>query len=129
LLGKNVTTLAWSGDPSLPDSDIYQQGVFEGGFWVNSNYTQGLTDHLLENMVRVFTYKMVNFALIDSGCFIVFVPYGTSVKGLDGNTIQGGVDENWCKTNLKNKDHLGTLTLCDAGGGMARIINPQGITG
>ena len=37
--------------------------------------------------------------------------------------ISGGIDEDWCNANLKDKKNLGTLTICNAPGGMARIFN------
>ena len=70
-----------------------------------------------------------SFAWIDSGCFTMFVPYGVSVKGLDGNVIEGGINQQWCQSQLKNNDHLGVLTICDAPNGMARLVNGDALSG
>lgn len=57
---------------------------------------------------------------------IFFVPYNTQVKDTNGNIIPG-IDQNYCQTQLKVKDNMGTLTICDAPGGMARIVNTGAI--
>lgn len=95
VLGTNASVAAWTGTGIAADSDIVRDGYFGQGVWVDSDYTVGLEDHLLQRFIRIFTYKAINFAWIDSGCFIVYVPYGTAVKGLDGNVIEGGVDQRW----------------------------------
>lgn len=63
-----------------------------------------------------------SFAWIDSGVFIMYVPYGTSIKDPNGNIISR-IDQPWCESNLKDESYLGTLMICDAPGGMARIYN------
>lgn len=64
-----------------------------------------------------------SFALIDSGCFIMYVPYNTAIKDTDGNIQEAGINQDYCNSKLKVTDDMGTLTVCDAPGGMARIIN------
>ncbi|KAF6222022.1 hypothetical protein HO133_001990 [Letharia lupina] len=97
--------------------------LFTGGFWVQSDYTQGLETGILDNFVKIFTYKAINFAWIDSGVFIMYVPYGVAIKDTNGNVQQQGIDQDYCQSSLKDTDNLGTLTICDAPGGMARIFN------
>ena len=53
----------------------------------------------------------------------MYVPYGQPIKDTSGNIQQNGIDQNYCETNLKVNDDIGNLTVCDAPGGMARIIN------
>jgi len=95
IIGTNASVVAWTGSGVASDPDVVRDGYFGGGVWVNSDYTVGLEHNLLQRFIRIFTYKAINFAWIDSGCFIIYVPYGRSVKGTDGNVIEGGVDEHW----------------------------------
>ena len=120
-IGPDSTQDEWTGSPYA--SSGLQHGIFGDGYFANSDFSQGMTDQLLEKMIRIFTYKSINFAWVDSGVFIIYVPYGRPVKGTDGKMISGGIDENWCNASLKDKENLGTLTICNAPGGMARIFN------
>ena len=95
ILGKNASVVAWTGADIVDNPQFAKDGFFGGGIWVNSDYTIGLESNLLQNFIRVFTYKAINFAWIDSGCFIIYVPYGRSIKGTDGKVIEGGIDEHW----------------------------------
>ena len=95
ILGTNASMTAWTGTGVATDPDIVRDGYFGAGAFVDSDYTIGLEQNLLQNFIRVFTYKAINFAWIDSGCFVMYVPYGRSVKGLDGNVIEGGIDQHW----------------------------------
>ena len=52
----------------------------------------------------------------------MYVPYGESIKDTNGNVQPQGIDQNYCETQLKDPS-IGTLTICDAPGGMARIFN------
>ena len=52
VIGNNATSIGWAGSGS-------DQGFFGSGFWVDSDYTQGLSDSLLENFVKIFTYKAI----------------------------------------------------------------------
>ena len=119
-IGSDSTADGWVGSPNAPTN--MQQGYFGSGYWVDSDHTQNLSDDLLDNLVRIFTYKAINFALVDSGNFIMYVPYNTPLKDVNGNMIDG-IDQNYCETQLKIQDDIGNLTVCDAPGGMARIIN------
>lgn len=120
-IGPDSTQVEWIGS-QFASSGI-QHGIFGDGYFANSDFSQGMTSHLLEKMIRIFTYKSINFAWVDSGVFIIYVPYGRPVKGINGKMISGGIDENWCNENLKDKKNLGKLTICNAPGGMARIFN------
>lgn len=120
-IGPASSQVEWTGSPYAPSN--MQHGIFGGGYFSNSDFSQSLTNQLLQKMIRIFTYKSINFAWVDSGVFIIYVPYGRPIKGTNGKMISGGIDENWCNTNLKNKKDLGTLTICNAPGGMARIFN------
>ena len=120
-IGPDSTQDEWTGSPYAP-SDL-RHGIFGDGYFANSDFSQGMTNQLLEKMIRIFTYKSINFAWVDSGVFIIYVPYGRPVKGTNGKMISGGIDENWCNANLQDKKNLGTLTICNAPGGMARIFN------
>ena len=53
----------------------------------------------------------------------MYVPYGVAIKDTGGNVQQQGIDQGYCLNSLKDTDNLGTLTICDAPGGMARIFN------
>lgn len=53
----------------------------------------------------------------------MYVPYGVAVKDAGGNVQQQGIDQGYCLNSLKDSDNLGTLTICDAPRGMARIFN------
>ncbi|CAF9943558.1 MAG: hypothetical protein ALECFALPRED_000655 [Alectoria fallacina] len=97
--------------------------LFTDGFWVQSDYTQGLETGILDNFNRIFTYKANNLTWVDSGVFIMYVPYGVAVKDAGGNVQQQGIDQGYCLNSLKDSDNLGTLTICDAPRGMARIFN------
>ena len=121
-IGPDSTQVEWTGSP-YASSGLEYHGIFGDGYFANSDFSQGMTSHLLEKMIRIFTYKSINFAWVDSGVFIIYVPYGRPVKGTDGKMISGGIDENWCNANLKDKENLGKLTICNAPGGMARIFN------
>ena len=155
ILGSNASITAWTGTGIATDPDIVRDGYFGAGAFVDSDYTLGLDKNLLQNFIRVFTYKAINFAWIDSGCFVMYVPYGRSVMGLDGKVIEGGINETWlvhrlpqslsflfssslpltrkasyrCQTQLNKTDHLGILTICDAPNGMARVINSDTLRG
>ena len=120
-IGPDSTQVEWTGSPYA--SSGLQHGIFGDGYFANSDFSQGMTSQLLEKMIRIFTYKSINFAWVDSGVFIIYVPYGRPVKGTNGKMISGGIDENWCNANLKDKKNLGKLTICNAPGGMARIFN------
>lgn len=95
VLGANASVIAWTGTGVATDPDILRDGYFGQGLWVNSDYTIGLENNLLQRFIRIFTYKAINFAWIDSGAFVIYVPYGKAVKGTDGKVIEGGVDQKW----------------------------------
>lgn len=118
-IGVNATADVWAGSPSA---------YFASGLWVDSDHTQDLATNLLEDFIRIFTYKVINFAFQDSGCFIIYVPYGVAVFDVNGNMFEDGIDQAYCETKLQNKDQLGILTVCDAPGGMARIVNAAGVS-
>ena len=65
---------------------------------------------------------------MDSGCFIIYVPYGKPIKDTSGNVQQNGINQDYCEKKLKVSDNIGTLTVCDAPDGMARIINGGAIS-
>ena len=117
-IGPDATSESWAGSDSA---------YFATGLWVDSDHTQGLSTNLLESFVRIFTYKVINFALTDSGCFVIYVPYGVAVKDANGNMMEDGIDANYCQTKMSNNDQMGILTVCDAPGGMARIVNTGAI--
>ena len=118
-IGINATADLWAGSDAA---------YFASGLWVDSDHSQDLATNLLNEFIRIFTYKVINFAFKDSGCFIIYVPYGVAVKDVNGDLLENGINQTYCKTKLQNKDHLGNLTICDAPGGMARIINAGNIT-
>ena len=120
-IGPDSTTDEWIGSPYA--AAVMQHGIFGDGYFANSDFSQDMTNQLLNNMIRIFIYKSINYAWVDSGVFVIYVPYGRPVKGTDGKMIAGGIDENWCQTQLKDKSSLGTLTNCNVPGGMARIFN------
>lgn len=53
----------------------------------------------------------------------MYVPYNVPIMDTSGNVQQQGIDQDFCSNNLKYTDNLGTLTICDAPGGMATIFN------
>ena len=59
ILGQNASALAWTGTGLATDPDIVRDGYFGGGTWVNSDYTLGLEKNLLQNFIRIFTYKAI----------------------------------------------------------------------
>ena len=97
---------------------------------MDSNFTQGLTENLYTDLSKIFTYKAVNFAWIDSGVFIIYVPYGKPIADVKGNVQNGGIDATFCQNSLSDKTNIGSLTICDAPGpGMARIYNAGTVDG
>jgi len=70
-----------------------------------------------------------SFAWVDSGAFIMYVPYGKAIKDANGNVPSGGIDQDYCQNNLNDKGAIGTLTVCDAPGGMTRIFNTGAVDG
>ena len=118
-IGVNATADSWAGNDTA---------YFASGLWVDSDHTQDLATNLLDDFIRIFTYKVINFAFKDSGCFIIYVPYGVAVMGVDGKMMEDGVNQTYCETKLQSTDHLGNLTICDAPGGMARIFNAGNLT-
>ena len=101
----------------------HSTGLFGDGTFSDSDFAQSLTKDAQKSMAKVFAYKSINFALKDSGDFIMFVPYGVPVKGINGKTIEQGIDEQYCREQLKDTDEMGSITVCDAPGGMARVFN------
>ncbi len=121
-IGRSTSIYGWTG---VPKNNMGDQGVFGDGFFSNNNYIQDLTTNLYPNMVKIFTYKSINFAWKDSGAFIVFVPYGRDIMGPDGNIIHN-FGANYCKTQLGDRGMVGKATNCDAGGGMAALVRAEG---
>lgn len=117
-MGKNTPIFEWTGSPVGGPA----HGIFGDGFFADDDYTQNLNNDLLEKTIRIFTYKAINFGWVDSGCFVVYVPYGRDVKGPDGKMITGGINEDYCNNDLKNKN-AGVLIVCNAPGGMAYLMN------
>ena len=111
ILGMNATMAAWTGTGVATDPDIVRDGYFGGGVWVDSDYTIGLESNLLQRFIRIFTYKAINFAWIDSGCFIIYVPYGRSIKDTNGNVMEGGIDEHWLVTSHQIPSYLLSLLI------------------
>ncbi|KAL6721375.1 hypothetical protein ACLMJK_000478 [Lecanora helva] len=129
IIGKDSAAVLWAGS-DLGDTDLHKEGYFGPGNWVDSNYTQGLTQNLYTSLSKIFTYKAVNFAWIDSGVFIMYVPYGKPIADVNGKAQTGGIDASFCQNSLKDKTNLGSLTICDAPGpGMARIFNAGTVNG
>lgn len=56
-IGPEATAIGWTGSPYAPTN--MQSGYFGSGLWVDSDYTQGLTDDMLQKFVRIFTYKAI----------------------------------------------------------------------
>ena len=124
IIGPDTPTFEWSGSPYSPAA--LQHGIFGDGLFADADYTQDMTTNLVEKVIRIFTYKAINFAWVDSGVFIMYVPYGRDVMGTDGNLITGGITADYCNNKLKSEDGVGTLTVCDAPNGMARLYNAAG---
>ena len=124
VIGPDTPTFEWSGSPYAPAP--LQHGIFGDGYFANSDFSQDMTQNLLQKMIRIFTYKAINFAWVDSGVFIMYVPYGRDVMGPDGKLITGGINADYCNTKLQSEDGVGTLTVCDAPNGMARLFNAAG---
>ena len=120
-IGPETYAFQWAGSDLLPADQ--KNGIFGEGSFADADYSQDMTNQLLQKVVRIFSYKAINFAWTDSGVFIMYVPYGRDVKGPDGNMITGGINEDYCNNQLDIKEDIGTLTICDAPGGMARIFN------
>ena len=124
VLGPNTSRSIWTG-PGPPEHPM-KDGVFGTGFFANTQNLDQVKSRIPENMVRFFLYKAINFAWTDSACFIVYVPYGQSVKLPDGSLRSEGIDEDYCKNELKMKEDIGNLTICEAIGGMARLYMAGG---
>ena len=120
-IGPQTNTNQWAGTTDWAQG--LQTGLFGDGTFSDNDYTQSLTTNVQTAMAKIFAYKSINFALIDSHNFIMYVPYGRPVMGPDGNMIQGGIDQNYCQTKLQDSSHTGTILVCDAPGGMARVFN------
>ncbi|MCJ1454957.1 hypothetical protein MMC28_005310 [Mycoblastus sanguinarius] len=108
--GQDASQVLWTGSSPLRD-----------GFWIDSDYTQSTPTNSLQNMIRILTYKMTKS--IGSGVFIIYVPYGRPVKDVSGDLLSAGISEIYCNNNLKDKTNIGTLIICNAPIGMARIFN------
>ncbi|KAL6718665.1 hypothetical protein ACLMJK_002899 [Lecanora helva] len=117
-IGPETSSLDWTGSELIKSTGLFGDGTFS-----DSDFAQSLTTNAQNSMAKVFSYKSINFALKDSGNFIMYVPYGVPVMGTNGKTIKEGINEQYCHDNLKNTDEMGTITICDASGGMARIFN------
>ena len=120
-IGSQTYIYEWAGNPVAPDDQ--RSGLFGDGTFSDNDFTQGLTTNAQTAMAKIFAYKAINFALVDSNNFIMYVPYGVPVMGSDGNMVQAGINEDYCKNQLKHSNNQGTLLVCDAPGGMARIFN------
>ena len=119
----NASSVSWYGSTLVSDNDIAgKNGIFGGGDWADNDHTQNVQRDMLDNFVRVVTYKSINYAWTDSQAFIMYVPYGVDVKDVHGNDALIKVDQAYCQTLLKNDDDK-ILTNCDAPGGMARLIS------
>ncbi|KAG8525655.1 uncharacterized protein KY384_000415 [Bacidia gigantensis] len=120
-IGKSTPIFEWSGSPYAPDGQ--QNGIFGDGLFADNDFAQDMTSNILDRMIRIFTYKAINFAWVDSGVFIIYVPYGRDIKGPDGKIIPN-FSADYCKNTLQGKDYVGKLINCDAPGpGMAALHN------
>ncbi|MDI1490734.1 MAG: hypothetical protein OHK93_001938 [Ramalina farinacea] len=117
-LGPETTPGTWVG--SKLD---HSTGLFGDGTFSDSDFAQSLTKDAQTSMAKVFAYKSINFALKDSGNFIMFVPYGVPIKSTKGKMIKQGIDEQFCREKLRDTDEMDSITICDAPGGMARVFN------
>ena len=120
-IGSKTPTFEWTGSPVAPTDQ--QTGLFGTGAFSNSDYAQSLTTNVKTQMAKIISYKAINYALVDSSNFIIYVPYGTPVMDASGNMIQGGINQDYCENKLHDESNLGTILVCDAPGGMARIFN------
>lgn len=120
----NASSSLWSGSDILSDDDPNRNGIFGTGDWVDSkNFnTANMQKTMLDNFVRIISYKSINYAWNDSKAFIMYVPYNTPIKNKDGK--MDSIDESYCTSNLQKNDDEKILTICNAPGpGMARLFS------
>lgn len=125
----NASAASWSGSDIVGPDDPNHDGIFGTGIWVDQrNFnTANMQKIMLDNFVRIISYKAINYAWNDSQAFIIYVPYNTPIKDEKGNMKQGGVDQDWCEQNLLRNNDDKILTICDAPGpGMAHLYSATG---
>ncbi|KAI9707542.1 MAG: hypothetical protein M1836_000503 [Candelina mexicana] len=120
-LGPSTSIYEWTGLSNNPGNKN-DLGIFGDGFFSNSDLIQDMSSHLLSNMIKIFTYKAINFAWTDAGVFVMFVPYNRDIMGPDGNIIHN-FNSDYCKNKLYKKELVEKIINCDAGGGMAALLN------
>ena len=122
----NASADSWSGTDILSNNDPNRYGIFGTGEWADQDNfnTANMQKTMLDNFVRIISYKSINYAWNDSQAFIVYVPYNTPIKDSNGNMQQGGVNQTWCESNLQSNNDEKILTICDAPGpGMAHLYS------
>ena len=125
----NASAALWSGSDVVGPEDPNHNGIFGTGTWVDQgNFnTANMQKTMLDNFVRIISYKSINYAWNDSQAFIIYVPYNTPIKDAKGNMNQAGVNQDWCEQNLLKNDDDKILTICDAPGpGMAHLYSATG---
>ena len=117
-----TTSVSWYGSAEAIDTDlINKHGIFGTGDWFDSDHTTGVQSTLIDNLVKVVTYRSINYAWTEGSLFIMYVPYGVDVMLVDGSGTTK-LDQAYCESLLKNDDDR-ALTNCNAGGGMARLFD------
>ena len=120
----NASSVTWSGSDLVSEDDPNHNGIFGEGDWVDANNfnTANMQKTMLDNFVRIISYKSINYAWNDSNAFIMYVPYNTPIKNADGK--MDSIDEDYCTSNLQKSDDDKILTICNAPGpGMARLFS------
>lgn len=122
----NASSVSWSGSDIASPDDPNRYGIFGQGDWVDQSKfnTANMQKMILDNFVRIISYKSINYAWNDSQAFIIYVPYNTPIKDSDGHLQQAGIDKDWCESNQQSNDDAKILTICDAPGpGMAHLYS------
>ena len=122
----NASAASWSGSDILSSGDPNRNGIFGTGDWVDQGQFNpaNMQKTMLDNFVRIISYKSINYAWNDSQAFIVYVPYNTPIKDQNGNMQQAGINQDWCQSNLQSTGDDKILTICDAPGpGMAHLFS------
>lgn len=119
-IGSDSDIYAWTGSNLAPTDS--RTGLFGDGSFSSPMDSQGLTANVQSNMAKIIAYKTINYALVDSGNFIQYVPYNTPIHDKNGYLLPNGIDKAWCESNV-NDGNKGSLLICDAPGGMAKIFN------
>ena len=78
----NASAASWFGSDVLSADDPNRYGIFGTGHWVDQDTfnTPGMQMTMLDNFVRIISYKSINYAWNDSQAFTIYALYNTPVK-------------------------------------------------